>query len=175
ASPHYGERWARYWLDLARYEDEQSPNAFRYRDWIIESFNRDLPYDRFVKAQLAADLLPGKGREKMLPALGFLALAPKADDRVDVTARTFLALTAGCAQCHDHKYDPIPTMDFYSLQGVFDSSEYREYPLAPAPVVDAYKKAQQKVAAKKEEIDRFVNQQADQVSEILLVQTSRYM
>jgi cytochrome c553 len=173
ASPHYGERWARYWLDLARYEDEQS--EFRYRDWIIDSFNRDLPYDRFVKAQLAADLLPGKDREKMLPALGFLALAPKADDRVDVTARTFLALTAGCAQCHDHKFDPIPTMDFYSLQGVFDSSEPYEYPLAPKEIVETYKKAQQKINEKKEEINQFVSVQADQVGGILLAQSSQYM
>ena len=175
ASPHYGERWARHWLDLARYEDGPFPNAFRYRDWVIGAFNRDLPYNQFIRAQLAADLLPAGEREKMLPALGFLALGPKADDRVDVTARTFLALTAGCAQCHDHKYDPIPTMDFYSLQGVFDSSESREYPLASSAEVDAYKKAQQKVNRKKEEIDRFVERQAEQVADILAAQTSRYL
>jgi hypothetical protein len=175
ASLHYGERWARHWLDLARYEDEQFPNAFRYRDWVVEAFNHDLPYDHFIRAQLAADLLPAGEREKMLPGLGFLALAPKADDRVDVTARTFLALTAGCAQCHDHKYDPIPTMDFYSLQGVFESSELREYPLASSSEVEAYKKAQQKVNLKKEEINHFVDSQAEQVADILLTQTARYL
>jgi cytochrome c553 len=174
-SPHYGERWARRWLDLARYEDESFPNAFRYRDWVIDALNRDMPYDRFLKAQLAADLLPSPERDKMLPALGFLALATKADDRVDVTGRTFLALTVGCAQCHDHKYDPIPTADFYSLQGVFESSEPYEYPLAPSSVVEAYKRAQQKVSAKKEEIDQFINREAEQVAEILLAQTAPYL
>src|SRR5262249_37696520 len=99
ASPHYGERWGRYWLDLARYADSvgvndgmaiHSANAFRYRDWVVQAFNDDMPYDRFIKAQLAADFLPEKERDKMLPALGFHALGPAGeDDRVDVTTRTF--------------------------------------------------------------------------------------
>ena len=115
-SPHYGERLARHWLDLARYADGQSaayadtplPNAWRYRDWVINAFNADLPYDRFVVLQLAADLLPEAERGENLAALGFHALRDRDDDRVDVTGRTFLGLTIGCAQCHDHKFDPIP-------------------------------------------------------------------
>ena len=136
ASPHYGERWGRIWLDVARYgeDDYRSldpmrrgfnpyPNAYLYRDWVIQAFNDDLPYDKFVKAQLAADKLGDTERVKMIPALGFLGQGPwyydngavevtRADerhDRVDVVTRGFLGLTVACARCHDHKYDPIPT------------------------------------------------------------------
>ena len=147
-SPHYGERWGRYWLDIARYGDEKLastrddpyPNAFRYRDWVVQAFNEDMPYNMFVKAQLAADLLPVPEREKYLPGLGFYGLSPEfQDDRVDVTTRGFMALTVACAQCHDHKYDPIPTSDFYALQGVFSSTKLREYPLAPRDVVERWR------------------------------------
>ncbi|MCI0621250.1 MAG: DUF1549 and DUF1553 domain-containing protein [Acidobacteria bacterium] len=184
ASPHYGERWGRHWLDLARYADAvgftdgmatHSANAFRYRDWIVRAFTDDMPYDRFIKAQLVADLLPEKEREKMLPALGFHALGPAAeDDRVDVTTRTFLALTVGCAKCHDHKFDPIPTLDYYSLQGVFKSTEPHEYPLAPEHVVVAYKKVQQEIQEKEEAIANLVRKQQEMLAEILLGQTSQY-
>ncbi len=135
ASPHYGERWGRIWLDVARYgeDDYRSlnpnprgyhpyPNAYVYRDWVIQAFNDDMPYDQFVKAQIAGDLLDAKIRYKMLPGTGFLGLGPwyydngavevtRADerhDRVDVVTRGFLGLTVACARCHDHKYDPIP-------------------------------------------------------------------
>jgi hypothetical protein len=183
ASPHYGERWGRHWLDLARYSDgkigtrvdDPYPNAYRYRDWVIQAFNEDLPYDQFIRAQLAADLLTEGEKEKHRPALGFISLFPSGDDRVDVTAKTFLGLTVGCAQCHDHKYDPIPTKDFYSLQGVFSSSEYYEYPLAPDDVVEAYKKAKGKVDAKKEAIQKFIEQQRDSLRDILFEQTAEYM
>ena len=98
ASPHYGERWGRYWLDLARYSDGhlgrarilRFPNAYRYRDWVIEAFNEDMPYDIFVKAQIAGDLIATEQREKLLPGLGFYALGPGEDDRVDVTGQVFL-------------------------------------------------------------------------------------
>ena len=130
------------WLDVARYgeDDYRSldpmgrgfnpyPNAHLYRDWVIRAFNDDLPYDQFVTAQLAADLLDGPERVRHLPALGFLGLGPwyydngaveitRADerhDRVDAVSRGFLGLTVGCARCHDHKYDPIPTKDYYAL------------------------------------------------------------
>ena len=183
ASPRYGERWGRYWLDLARYSDGKIgtrkdtpyPNAFRYRDWVIEAFNRDLPYDQFVRAQLAADHLPESEREKHLAALGFLALSPSGDDRVDVVTRTFLGFTVGCAKCHDHKYDPIPTKDFYSLQGVFSSSAYHEYPLAPEEQVKAYKKAEKAIADQKEDITKFVKKQSEQLVDVLFVQTAEYM
>ena len=183
ASRHYGERWGRHWLDLARYSDGRLgartdtpyPNAFRYRDWVVEAFNRDLPYDRFILAQVAADQLPVESREELLAGLGFLAIAPNLDALVDVTARTFLGLTVGCARCHDHKYDPIPTQDFYSLKGVFSSSKAAEHPLVADPVVEAYKQSQERINARKEAIQAFIKAQSKQLSEILMGQTSDYM
>ena len=135
ASPRYGEAWGRHWLDVARYAEDDPrsldpmgrgynpyPNAYLYRDWVVKAFNDDLPYDQFVKAQLAADQMDERVRVRMLPALGFLGLGPwyydngsvevtRADerhDRVDVVSRGFLGLTVACARCHDHKYDPDP-------------------------------------------------------------------
>ncbi|MFO0985268.1 MAG: PSD1 and planctomycete cytochrome C domain-containing protein [Planctomycetota bacterium] len=147
ASPHYGERWGRYWLDLARYADSNGldenlamSEAFRYRDWVVRALNDDLPYDRFVTMQLAGDLLPEPEDARALfdqwAATGFLVLGPKmlaeqdkqklvidvVDEQMDVTARAFLGLTAGCARCHDHKYDPITQRDYYALAGVFKST-----------------------------------------------------
>src|SRR5262245_58216420 len=146
ASPHYGERWGRYWLDVARYAEDQAhtfgvkPNtsAYRFRDWVIATFNEDMPYDRFVKLQIAADLIEkdDAGRIKHLPALGFFGLGPQyyndagekpramadeLDDRVDTLTRGLLGLTVACARCHDHKFDPIPQQDYYSLAGIFNS------------------------------------------------------
>lgn len=183
ASRHYGERWGRHWLDLARYSDGRLgartdtpyPNAFRYRDWVVEAFNRDLPYDQFVLAQVAADQLPPEAREELLPGLGFLVIAPNLDDLVDVTARTFLGLTVGCARCHDHKYDPIPTQDFYSLKGVFTSSKAAEHPLVADSVVQAYKQSQERINAQKKAIQDFIDAQTKQLTEILMGQTSDYM
>jgi len=183
SSPHYGERWGRYWLDLSRYSDgrigarEDTPyaNIHRYRDWVVQAFNQDLPYDRFIKAQLAADLLPSEGRDELLAGLGFLVLAPNQDDLVDVTARSFLALTVGCARCHDHKYDPIPTQDFYSLKGVFASSEVWDHPLVEEQVVEIYKKAEEKVSDQKDLIQKFIEFQSKQLADILLEQTSSYL
>jgi len=136
ASPSYGERWGRLWLDVARYadtkgyilfEDASYPWAYTYRDYVVEAFNADLPYDRFIVEQLAADL-PGSGADRRaLRALGFLTLGNRfmnnlhdvIDDRIDVVSRGLLGLTVACARCHDHKFDPIPTEDYYSLYGVF--------------------------------------------------------
>jgi hypothetical protein len=139
ASPHFGERWARHWLDVARYadtkgyvfkEDRNYPDAYTYRDWVIRAFNEDMPYDRFLVAQIAGDQMPGSGKNPPLAAMGFLTLGRRfinnlpdiIDDRIDVVTRGTMALTVGCARCHDHKYDPIPTKDYYSLYGVFASS-----------------------------------------------------
>jgi hypothetical protein len=146
ASPRFGERFASMWLPLARYAEDQAhqvgtdtkffyPNAHLYRQWVIDAFNRDLPYDRFVKVQLAADQM-GEAGQADLAALGFLGLGPKyynrnrlevqADewqDRVDTVTRTFLGLTVACARCHDHKYDPITAQDYYALAGVFASTK----------------------------------------------------
>ncbi len=182
ASPHYGERWGRYWLDIARYSDdklnstqeEPYPNAFRYRDWVIDAFNRDLPYDTFVKAQIAGDLMPDA--EKYRAGLGFYALSPEfQDDRVDATTRGFLALTVACAQCHDHKFDPIPTRDYYSLLGIFANTKLHQTPLAPPDVVADYDAKLKAVNAKETALNTFAADQAKQLSEILAAQTARYM
>ena len=129
---------------MARYAEDQAHTfavklntlAWRYRDWVVDSFNSDLPYDRFVKLQVAADLIPGTTREEKV-ALGYFglgaqyykntdaarAIADELDDRVDTFARGFLGLTVSCARCHDHKFDPVPTQDYYSLAGVFHSQQ----------------------------------------------------
>src|SRR5262245_45433165 len=149
-SPHYGEQQARQWMDLARYadtkgyvftEDRNYPFAYTYRDWLIRSFNTDLPYDQFIVYQLAADRIVKEDKAN-LAAMGFLTVGRRflnnqpdiIDDRLDVTFRTFQGLTVTCARCHDHKYDPIPTKDYYSLYGVFASSqEPRDLPLIEEP------------------------------------------
>jgi cytochrome c553 len=153
ASPHYGERWSRHWLDVARYGEDQAhsfqprkyPDGFRYRDWVVRAFNTDLPYDRFVLEQIAGDLLDGPDRVGRLAATGFFAVGPvyygratadELDDRVDTLARGFLGLTVACARCHDHKFDPIPTRDYYSLAGVFASTGYQEHVLTPQGDID---------------------------------------
>jgi hypothetical protein len=141
ASPHYGERWGRYWLDVARYSDTKGqfnrrretalyPYAWTYRDYVIQAFNEDKPYDQFIREQLAADRLP-RGRDSQnLAALGFLTLGDHyngnqnevINDRIDVVCKGFLGLTVTCARCHDHRFDPIPQADYYSLHGIFASS-----------------------------------------------------
>ncbi len=156
AMPQYGERWGRHWMDVARFGEDNPTSeatnqpyvyAWRYRDWIIEAVNRDVPYDRFVKMQLAADLMPDTSREDRR-ALGYLGAAPiyhkdqrlsadviggfmtdDWDERVDTVTRGLLAMTVACARCHDHKFDPIPTKDYYGLAGVFASTMRTEQPL----------------------------------------------
>src|SRR4029434_2530633 len=129
-----------------------------------------------VKAQIAGDQVPGADRARLQPGLGFFALSPQfQDDRVDATTRGFLGLTVACAQCHDHKYDPIPTRDFYSLLGIFKSTESYDFPLAPANVVADYDSLQKKVDAQEGAIREFVQSQSSQLSEILAAKTSRYL
>ena len=156
ASPRYGERWGRHWLDLARYADTKGyvyddrelgrfPFSYTYRDYVIRSFNRDLPYDRFLREQLAADLLPDLEDRSSLAALGFLTLGRRflgnvhdiIDDRLDVVFRSTQALTISCARCHDHKYDPIPIADYYSLYGVFAGTTERTVRLGDPPADSA--------------------------------------
>jgi len=184
ASPHYGERWGRYWLDLARYADDRLndtrddpyPNAYRYRDWVVRALNRDLPYDLFAKAQIAGDLLHPEEPGRFAGGLGLYGLSPRLpDDRVDVTTRTFLGLTVACAKCHDHKYDPIPTLDFYSLQGVFQSTESHEFPLAPEAVVSDYQKQAKRIADLETDLKEFLNRETLQLGDILANQTSRFL
>lgn len=181
ASPHYGERWGRIWLDVARYSDdklnstmdEPRPNAFRYRDWVVAAFNKDMPYDTFVKAQIAGDLM---GDPAMVAGTGLYGLSPEfQDDRVDVTTRGFLALTVACAQCHDHKFDPIPTKDYYSLLGVFNSSKQNEYPLTGEAEVKAWKEKKAALDKAKETLNAFYARQAEQLSEILAAKADRYL
>jgi mono/diheme cytochrome c family protein len=182
-SPHYGEKWARHWLDIARYSDGQLaagvdtplPNAWRYRDWVVWAFNSDLPYDHFVRAQLAADLLPESQRGQLLAGLGFQAIGNGANDQLDVTTKAFLGLTVGCAQCHDHKYDPIPTRDYYSLLGVFRSSASHEVPLVDQATVDRYKAQKQKIDDQKEVIAEFIKVQSQQLLDVFARQTARFL
>ena len=147
ASSHFGERWGRHWLDVVRYAESTGmernatfTRAWRYRDYVIDAFNRDLPYDQFVLEQIAGDLLPhasNEQRDRRLVATGVLAIGPKSlnetkrekfkmdvvDDQIDVVTRAFLGLTASCARCHDHKFDPIPQAEYYSLAGIFTSTK----------------------------------------------------
>jgi len=150
ASPRYGERWARHWLDVARYADSVNDSvnsgqryawSYTYRDWVISALNQDVPYDRFVLYQLAADRLPGVD-PRNLAALGFLSLGrdfpnsypETVDDRIDAVSRGMLGLTVACARCHNHKYDPIPTADYYSLYSIFSNvREPKELPLLSKP------------------------------------------
>jgi hypothetical protein len=146
ASPQYGERWGRHWLDVARYADSNGAdenrihaNAWRYRDYVVAAFNADFPYDQFIVEQLAGDLLPAADRQtrnRHWIATGFLAIGPKpllandavkveldvVDEQLDTTGRALLGLTLGCARCHDHKFDPITARDYYSLAGIFKST-----------------------------------------------------
>jgi mono/diheme cytochrome c family protein len=173
ASPRYGERWGRHWLDVARYadtkgyvfqEDRRYPYAYTYRDYVIRSFNEDKPYDRFILEQVAADRLPTADDPRTLAALGFLTVGRRflnnqddiLDDRIDVVTRGLLGLTVACARCHDHKYDPIPTDDYYSLHGVFASSpEPAELPLipgdTPSPEAADYERQRRELQAKADE------------------------
>jgi hypothetical protein len=147
ASPQFGERWGRHWLDVARYGESTGksvnftyPHAWRYRDYVIQAFNADKPFDQFIREQLAGDLLPAKDeleKSEHAIAAGFLAIGTKSlnernrlqfeldlvDEQIDVFSQAFLGITAACARCHDHKFDPIPTRDYYALAGIFRSTE----------------------------------------------------
>jgi hypothetical protein len=181
ASPHYGERWGRHWLDLARYSDGELaagtdtplPNAWRYRDWVVDAFNKDLPYTTFIKAQIAADLLPET--KDHIAGLGFQALGAGANDQVDVTTKVLLGLTVGCAQCHDHKYDPIPTKDYYSLLGIFRSTQEVEHPLVPEAEVERYKAQKKKIDALKEILNDYLAEQTKDLTDLLARDTARYL
>lgn len=197
-SPHYGERWGRHWLDVARYAEDQAhtfqartyPSGYRYRDWVVNALNHDMPYDRFLTEQIAGDLLTDGEATERLPALGFFALGPvyyadagcaakaaadELDDRVDTLARGLLGLTVACARCHDHKFDPIPQRDYYSLAGIFSSTAYREAPLVPQPVVDEYKAAQKKIEEQKEVVQKFLDAEGTRLQETYATKTARIL
>ncbi len=189
-SPRYGERWARHWLDVARYSDtkgyaysdEESnfPHAWLYRDWVIGAFNDDMPYDQFVQRQLAGDLLLERGLcdRRDLAAMGFLTLGRRflgvepeiIDDRIDVATRGLLGLTVSCARCHDHKFDPVPTADYYALYGMFKSSREELIPRDPE-AVHAHAELEKKKAALAAEFEK----QAAELEKRFLDRAAEYM
>jgi hypothetical protein len=194
ASSHYGERWGRYWLDVARYadtkgyvlfEEEAYPWAWTYRDYVIRAFNEDLPYDRFVMHQLAADQLPLGSDRRPLTAMGFLTLGghflsnPQdiIDDRIDVVTRGLLGLTVTCARCHDHKFDPIPTKDYYALYGVFASSvEPIEPPLFEEPPrTPAYESFRKELEKREKALADFFRDKYEKVIESAKTRVADYL
>ena len=198
-SPHYGERWGRHWLDVARYADTKDlvllygtdalrPYAYTYRDYVIKSFNSDLPYNRFIEEQLAADRLAKIEADfprESLAAMGFLTLGRMFDnnphdiydDRIDTVSRGLLALTVSCARCHDHKYDAIPTQDYYSLYGVFASAAR---PLE-LPLIDEPKNTPggvefiEKSAKLREEFRKFLDEQYEKIGDTARMRVSDYL
>jgi len=202
ASPRYGERWGRHWLDVARYADDDIrgldprgrgymplDGAYVYRDWVIKAINDDIPYDHFLKMQLAGDLLDKKPTPDDLKATGFLGGAPwlwdqaepvqgRADERnerIDAVTRGMLGLTVACARCHDHKYDPVLQKDYYAMGVIFASSTYKEYAFVPESEVDFWREKFVKADKKDEAMQAYTKTAADQVAKALASQTSSYM
>jgi hypothetical protein len=211
ASPRYGERWGRHWLDIARYadstgndEDHRYPYAWRYRDYVIAAFNNDMPYDQFVREQIAGDLMPtdspdGVNRRGIV-ATGFLALGAKAiaqqdkkkmlydvyDEQVDVVSKSILGITLACARCHDHKFDPLLTKDYYSMISFFaNTRSFRDpepnvakllyTPIAPKDVYDAYKAHQEKVNENRLAIEDVTDAEKERYTAALLPKLPDYM
>lgn len=194
ASPHFGERWGRHWLDVARYadtkgyvftEERKYPFSYTYRDYVVRALNNDLPFDRFILEQLAADQLATGDDKAPLAAMGFLTLGRRfgnnqfdiIDDRIDVVSRGLLGLTTACARCHDHKFDPIPTDDYYSLYGIFASSvEPADLPLIGAPQMnDAYREYEQEVAKREGAISAMQAEKLTALIEELRSRTSEFL
>ena len=204
ATPAYGERWGRHWLDVARYADSNGldenlvyPNAWRYRDWVINALNADKPIDRFFQEQLAGDLIPGAGDDGII-ATGYLALGGKMlaeddpvkqemdiiDEQIDTTSKTFLALTVGCARCHDHKFDPISAKDYYSLAGIFKSTktmqnfkvvaDWNEVPLGSKVDRDKLAAVEAQIKAKREIEDKKRQTATDELLKELKPQLPAY-
>ena len=183
ASDHYGERWARHWLDVARYSDglggfgdnRALPDAWRYRDWVVNALNSDMPYNEFVARQISGDVIDG---DPDPVATGFFVVGPSytsdggdpeakaqaqaetLSDRVDTFSRAFLGLTAACARCHDHKFDPITTQDYYAIAGIFKNTRIGEHPLAPQGVVDAYRHGQDTIKNQNNAVNQFLNDES---------------
>ena len=180
ASPHYGERWGRHWLDVARYADSGGyeydydyPNVWRYRDYVIRAFNEDKPYDQFVIEQLAGDELDEVTHDSLI-ATGFHRVGPRVgfrerdnpqlrydylDDMIGTTSRAFMALTVQCARCHDHKFDPIPQVDYYRMMATFFSFVDYDYPLAAPEEVAVYEST-------KAEVDARIKRFQDRIAEL---------
>jgi hypothetical protein len=185
SSPRYGERWGRHWLDVVRYADTAGDNSDfpipqirRYRDWVIDAFNADMPYDEFVRAQLAGDLMGGEGETRLqrLVATGYIANSRRfgsrvddypqhltIEDTLDSVGRTFLGLSLNCARCHDHKFDPVTTQDYYALYGIFSSTRYpwpgieleqRQRDFVPLVAPEKMPEMEKAMKAREEEIGR---------------------
>src|SRR5262245_19946195 len=178
ASPQYGERWGRHWLDVARYADTTGPRlgripfSYTYRDWVIRAFNEDLPYDQFLLKQIAADKLPASSD---LAALGFLTIGRKSnrdtihdviDDWIDVVCRGTMGLSVTCARCHDHKYDPVSTEDYYALYGVFQNTQARQdLPLIAGPAkTDLDQRYEQEIAAQLKALAQYKEKRLAEIS-----------
>jgi mono/diheme cytochrome c family protein len=194
ASPHYGERWGRHWLDVARYADTKGyvffepaefPWAYTYRDYVVRSLNADLTYDQFVLEQLAADRLGRGSDQRALTALGFITVGGRfmnndqdiLDDRIDVVTRGLLGLTVSCARCHDHKFDPIPTKDYYSLFGVFANSVEPQVPplFEPPPKTEAYEKFAKELDAREAKLFAFIREKHDELVTCSRTRVAEYL
>jgi hypothetical protein len=212
ASPRYGEKWGRHWLDVARYadstgadEDHRYPYAWRYRDYVIGAFNRDLPYNQFVMEQIAGDLMPAPDGKEVnvegITATGFLSIGPRLiaeqdkpkmlydfiDEQIDTTTRGILGLTVACARCHDHKFDPIATADYYSLAAIFANtkafskigtggvSDIYYAPLAPADVVLRWNVQQSKLANQRRRINAVLDEETERRQAPLRPRIAEYM
>jgi cytochrome c553 len=210
ASPRFGERWARHWLDLSRYADSNGldenlamAHAWRWRDWVVDAFNRDEPYDQFLTKQLAGDLMPPVADEAehadRLVATGFLVLGPKmlaeqdkpkllidvVDEQLDIATRTFMGLTVSCARCHDHKFDPVPTRDYYALAGIFKStktmantdfvSRWNEVELALPERIAARDEHDKRVEAAKRAVEAATAAAQDELSRRVLGHGARHI
>ncbi|MCC7419653.1 MAG: PSD1 domain-containing protein [Planctomycetaceae bacterium] len=197
-SPHYGERWGRHWLDVARYADDQAlanardnVHAFRYRDWVVQALQNDMPYDRFLRLQLAGDLLtePVDDYFGRLAGLGFQGLgqlyhrgnfpeqvmADELDDRIDTVSRGLLGLTVACARCHDHKYDPIPTQDYYSLAAAYQGANWLDVPLAPPDAVARHARFVEETKQREAALAEWVKSRGRQLSEAPLRNLRPYL
>ncbi len=194
ASPLYGQRWGRHWLDVARYADTKGyvftenpryPFAYTYRDYVVAAFNADKPFDQFVVEQLAADRLGLPERDPALAALGFLTAGPRylnrepdiIDDRIDLITRGLMGLTVACARCHDHKYDPVPTADYYSLYGVLASSvEPESLPLlGEVPDGPGYRAFQAELEKRQQAVREFLETTRQELLSQLRQRSSDYL
>ena len=192
ASPRFGEKWGRHWLDVARYADTKGylaggesrdyPYAYTYRDWVIRSLNQDLPFNQFITKQLAADFLTDSPQHPDLAALGFLTVGPRflnrrqliIDDRIDLVTRGLMGFTVACARCHDHFHDPIPTEDYYSLYGVFNaSSQPDELPLLGSPDLSSssYLAFKKKLDQLEVEVNNHIRSKLEYVKSVEGIQT----
>jgi cytochrome c553 len=214
--PQYGERWARHWLDVVRYTDSFDSRivgneldcafAYRYRDWVVNAFNKDLPYDQFVKMQIAGDLVPpavpgGVNKDGLVATTVYLIgewgggdsdkdklITDIVDDQVDLTGRAFLGVTLACARCHDHKFDPIPTKDYYGLAGIFFSSHILpdpgpktngpntlRVPLMDQAEIEKRKEDEARVAEIQQDTDKVIDEQLTELADEMLPKVDEYL